>query len=138
MLEQNASASLTKAAVLERAHGLLPEYRAAIALAPSDTSLHIALADTLYYEHKYRPAIDQLTLAIREEPDDPFLYAQRAHAEAELGSVRPDTVDRRAGAPGRHGSSRRRPGWADRVRRGARDRGRSATPVPAPRPDDDG
>ena len=67
------------------------EYRAAIALAPSDTSLHIALADTLYYEHKYRPAIDQLTLAIREEPDDPFLYAQRAHAEAEL-KMRSETL----------------------------------------------
>jgi tetratricopeptide (TPR) repeat protein len=60
------------------------EYRAAITLAPSDVSLHTALADTLYYEHKYRPAIDQLAIAIREAPDDPFLYAQRAHAEAEL------------------------------------------------------
>ena len=67
------------------------EYRAAISLAPSDLSLHIALADTLYYEHKYRPAIDQLTIAIREEPDDPFLYAQRAHAEAEL-KMRSETL----------------------------------------------
>ena len=68
------------------------EYRAAIALAPSDVSLHIALADTLYYEHKYRPAIDQLTIAIREQPDDPFLYAQRAHAEAEL-KMRAETLE---------------------------------------------
>lgn len=67
------------------------EYRAAIGLSPSDTSLHVALADTLYYEHKYRPAIDQLTIAIREEPDDPFLYAQRAHAEAEL-KMRAETL----------------------------------------------
>lgn len=67
------------------------EYRAAITLAPSDVSLHTALADTLYYEHKYRPAIDQLAIAIREEPDDPFLYAQRAHAEAEL-KMRPETL----------------------------------------------
>src|SRR5205085_6598880 len=67
------------------------EYRAAIALAPGDVALHIALADTLYYEHKYRPAIDQLTIAIREEPDDPFLYAQRAHAEAEL-KMRSETL----------------------------------------------
>ncbi|MBV9145090.1 MAG: tetratricopeptide repeat protein [Acidobacteria bacterium] len=67
------------------------EYRAAITLAPSDQSLHVALADTLYYEHKYRPAIDQLTIAIREEPDDPFLYAQRAHAEAEL-KMRSETL----------------------------------------------
>lgn len=68
------------------------EYRAALALAPSDVSLHTALADTLYYEHKYRPAIEQLTIAIREEPDDPFLYAQRAHAEAEL-KMRPETLE---------------------------------------------
>ena len=68
------------------------EYLAAISLAPSDLSLHIALADTLYYEHKYRPAIDQLTIAIREEPDDPFLYAQRAHAEAEL-KMRSETLE---------------------------------------------
>ena len=67
------------------------EYRAAIALAPGDVALHIALADTLYYEHKYRPAIDQLTIAIREQPDDPFLYAQRAHAEAEL-KMRSETL----------------------------------------------
>src|SRR5215472_172586 len=67
------------------------EYCAAIALAPSDVALHIALADTLYYEHKYRPAIDQLTIAIREQPDDPFLYAQRAHAEAEL-KMRAETL----------------------------------------------
>ena len=67
------------------------EYRAAITMAPSDQSLHVALADTLYYEHKYRPAIDQLTIAIREEPDDPFLYAQRAHAEAEL-KMRAETL----------------------------------------------
>ena len=60
------------------------EYRAAITMSPSDVSLHTALADTLYYEHKYKPAIDQLTIAIREQSDDPFLYAQRAHAEAEL------------------------------------------------------
>jgi tetratricopeptide (TPR) repeat protein len=68
-----------------------PEYRAAIALEPSNVSLHMALADTLYYEHKYRPAIEQLTIAIREEPDDPFLYAQRAHAEAEL-KMRSETL----------------------------------------------
>jgi tetratricopeptide (TPR) repeat protein len=68
------------------------EYRAAITLAPSDVSLHSALADTLYYEHKYRPAIDQLTIAIREEPDDPFLYAERAHAEAEL-KMRSETLE---------------------------------------------
>lgn len=68
------------------------EYRAAITMAPSDVSLHIALADTLYYEHKYRPAIDQLTIAIREEPDNPFLYAQRAHAEAEL-KMRSETLE---------------------------------------------
>ncbi|HVH88661.1 MAG TPA: tetratricopeptide repeat protein, partial [Terriglobales bacterium] len=67
------------------------EYRAAITMTPSDESLHIALADTLYYEHKYRPAIDQLTIAIREAPDDPFLYAQRAHAEAEL-KMRSETL----------------------------------------------
>ena len=68
------------------------EYRAAITMSPSDVSLHTALADTLYYEHKYRPAIEQLSLAIREEPDDPFLYAQRAHAEAEL-KMRPETLE---------------------------------------------
>ncbi|HWY68469.1 MAG TPA: tetratricopeptide repeat protein [Terriglobales bacterium] len=67
------------------------EYRAAIALAPSDVALHIALADTLYYQHKYRPTIDQLTIAIREQPDDPFLYAQRAHAEAQL-KMRAETL----------------------------------------------
>jgi len=68
------------------------EYRAAITLAPSDVSLHTALADTLYYQHKYRPAIEQLTIAIREESDDPFLYAQRAHAEAEL-KMRSETLE---------------------------------------------
>jgi tetratricopeptide (TPR) repeat protein len=68
------------------------EYRAAITMSPSDVSLLTALADTLYYEHKYRPAIEQLSLAIREEPDDPFLYAQRAHAEAEL-KMRSETLE---------------------------------------------
>ncbi|HET9741213.1 MAG TPA: tetratricopeptide repeat protein [Terriglobales bacterium] len=70
-----------------------PEYRAAIALAPDDVSLHTALADTLYYEHKYRPAIEQLTLALRDEPDDPFLYAKRAHAEAQLNERQQTLAD---------------------------------------------
>ncbi|MBV8207971.1 MAG: tetratricopeptide repeat protein, partial [Acidobacteria bacterium] len=60
------------------------EYRAALKYVPDDVRLNMALADTLYRERKYRDAIQALNVALQLSPGDPLIYAQLAHAGAEL------------------------------------------------------
>jgi tetratricopeptide (TPR) repeat protein len=68
------------------------EYHAALKYAPNDLRLNMALADTLYHERKYRDSITVLTAALQLSPDDPLIYAQLAHASAELRD-RPQTMN---------------------------------------------
>ena len=67
------------------------EYRAALKYAPNDLQLHLALADTLYNMRRYRESIDALNQALNLSPDDPLIYAQMAHAYAQLHD-RDDTL----------------------------------------------
>ncbi len=60
------------------------EYRAALKYAPDDLHLQLALADTLYDMRRYRESIDALNQALSLSPDDPLIYAQMAHAYAQL------------------------------------------------------
>lgn len=60
------------------------EYRAALKYAPNDLHLQLALADTLYDMRRYQESIDALNQALNLSPDDPLIYAQMAHAYAEL------------------------------------------------------
>ena len=60
------------------------EYRAALKYAPTDLTLQLALADTLYDMRRYQQSIDALTQALSLSPDDPLIYARMAHAYAEL------------------------------------------------------
>ena len=60
------------------------EYRAALKYAPSDLTLQLALADTLYDMRRYQQSIDALNQALGLSPDDPLIYARMAHAYAEL------------------------------------------------------
>ncbi len=60
------------------------EYRAALKYAPRDLKLQLALADTQYHLRKYQDAIGTLNEALALSPDDPFIFAQMAHAHAQL------------------------------------------------------
>ena len=60
------------------------EYVAAIKFAPDDYKLRLALADTQYYERRYTKALATLADALTLDPNDPLIYAQMAHAHAEL------------------------------------------------------
>ena len=60
------------------------EYRAALKYSPDDLKLHLALADTLYYQRRYADALAALEDALQLSPGDPFLYAEMAHADAQL------------------------------------------------------
>ncbi len=60
------------------------EYRAASKYAPNDLQLQLALADTLYDMRRYQESIDALNQALSLSPDDPLIYAQMAHAYAQL------------------------------------------------------
>jgi tetratricopeptide (TPR) repeat protein len=60
------------------------EYLAAIKFAPEDYKLRLALADTQYYERRYVQALATLADALTLDPNDPLIYAQMAHAHAEL------------------------------------------------------
>lgn len=60
------------------------EYRAALKYAPDDLRLQLALADTLYHMRRYQESIDALNQALNLSPDDPLIYAQMAHAYAEM------------------------------------------------------
>jgi tetratricopeptide (TPR) repeat protein len=60
------------------------EYRAALKYSPDDLRLHLALADTLYYQRRYSEAIDALNDSLQLSPADPLIYAELAHANAQL------------------------------------------------------
>ena len=60
------------------------EYRAALKYSPDDLRLHLALADTLYYQRRYNDAANTLTDALQLSPNDPVIYAELAHANAQL------------------------------------------------------
>jgi tetratricopeptide (TPR) repeat protein len=60
------------------------EYLAAIKFAPQDAKLRLALADTQYHERKFAQALATLADALTLDPNDPLIYAQMAHAHAEL------------------------------------------------------
>lgn len=60
------------------------EYRVALKYAPDDIRLNMALADTLFHERKYRESIGVLNAALQLSPDDALIYAELAHASAEL------------------------------------------------------
>lgn len=60
------------------------EYVAAIKLAPQDYKLRLGLADTQYYQRRYTQALATLADALTLDPNDPLIYAQMAHAHAEL------------------------------------------------------
>lgn len=62
------------------------EYRVALKYAPNDIKLNMALADTLYHLRRYADAVDIWNSVLRLTPDDPFVYAQLAHAHAHLGN----------------------------------------------------
>lgn len=68
------------------------EYLAALKYSPKDIKLHLALADTLYYQHRYNDAIQALNTALEMQPADPFIYSQLAHASAQMGR-RIDTLN---------------------------------------------
>jgi tetratricopeptide (TPR) repeat protein len=60
------------------------EYLAALKYSPDDLRLHLALADTLYYQRRYNDSVNALNDALQLSPGDPFIFAQLAHAEAQL------------------------------------------------------
>ena len=60
------------------------EYLAAIKFSAQDPKLRLALADTQYHERKFTLALATLADALTLDPDDPVIYAQMAHAHAEL------------------------------------------------------
>ncbi len=60
------------------------EYAAAIKFSAQDAKLRLALADTQYHERKFNLALATLADALTLDPDDPVIYAQMAHAHAEL------------------------------------------------------
>ncbi len=87
LLGESGATHLARASAY-REQRLLPkaekEYRAALKYAPRDLKLQLALADTQYYLRRYREAIDTLNQALALSPDDPYIYAQMAHAHAQL------------------------------------------------------
>jgi tetratricopeptide (TPR) repeat protein len=62
------------------------EYLAAMKYAPNDLPLQLALANTQYHAREYAKSIQTLNSAMRLSPDDPFIYSQLAHANAQLGN----------------------------------------------------
>ncbi len=60
------------------------EYVATLKYAPDDLKLHLALAETQYYERRYPAAIQTLNASLAISPDDPEIYAQLASAHAKL------------------------------------------------------
>ncbi|HUS19743.1 MAG TPA: tetratricopeptide repeat protein [Terriglobales bacterium] len=59
-------------------------YVKALKYSPDDLGLYMALADTQYYARKYELSIGTLSNALRLSPDDPFIYAHMANANARL------------------------------------------------------
>lgn len=83
----NGPSHVVRATAYEQLHQLNEaerEYRAALTFAPDDLGLHKSLADTYYHARRYRDSINELDTALNLAPDDPFLYAERAHNEAQL------------------------------------------------------
>ena len=66
------------------------EYKAALAFAPDDPTLHFGLANTLFSARRYHDAIDELQTAQRFSPSDPSISAMLARSYANLGRSRPD------------------------------------------------
>lgn len=60
------------------------EYQAALRFTPGDSQLHFGLGNTLFSEHRYQPAIDQLQEADKLAPGDAYTYALLARAYASL------------------------------------------------------
>jgi predicted Zn-dependent protease len=60
------------------------QYRAAIVFAPDHAALHYGLAGALFAERRYHPAIDELEIAQKLDPEDPFTYALLARSYASL------------------------------------------------------
>jgi len=61
------------------------EYKAALAFAPDDPSLHFGLANTLFSARRYHDAIAELQNAQRFSPSDPNISAMLARSYASLG-----------------------------------------------------
>jgi tetratricopeptide (TPR) repeat protein len=60
------------------------EYLAALKFSPGDLKLHLGLADTQYHMRHYTDALASLRGALNLSPDNPDIYAQMAHAYANL------------------------------------------------------
>jgi len=60
------------------------EYKAALAFAPDDPTLHFGLANTLFSARHYHEAIDELQNAQRFSPSDPSISALLARSYANL------------------------------------------------------
>jgi len=60
------------------------EYRAAIKITPNDSSLHLALASTLFTEREFHSAVDELNIAQKLDPNNTMVYAWLARSWAEL------------------------------------------------------
>ena len=61
------------------------EYKAALAFAPDDPTLHFGLANTLFSARRYHDAIAELQNAQRFSPSDPNISAMLARSYASLG-----------------------------------------------------
>jgi tetratricopeptide (TPR) repeat protein len=86
-LGESSATHIARATAL-RQQGLLGkaemEYRAAMKFQPDDLTLELALAETLYHLRRYNDSFQVLSNALRLSPDDPVIYSQMAHAQAQL------------------------------------------------------
>src|SRR5579872_3547820 len=87
LIGPSGATHLVRATAYREARRLAPaeqEYREALKFSPDDVSLHLALADTLYRERHYANAVDEYQASLSFQPEDPLIYAQMAHAHAEM------------------------------------------------------
>ncbi|MEO8726820.1 MAG: tetratricopeptide repeat protein [Acidobacteriaceae bacterium] len=69
---------------LHRLNDAETHYRAALRYTPTDITLWLALADTLYEGRHFTGSIDALNEAIKLDAHDPLIYAELAHDYAQL------------------------------------------------------
>jgi tetratricopeptide (TPR) repeat protein len=60
------------------------EYRAALTFSPDDSALHLGLGNILFSERQYRDAIHELEIAVKQSPDNAYVYALLARSYASL------------------------------------------------------
>jgi tetratricopeptide (TPR) repeat protein len=87
LLGESGATHLARATAFRQQRLLLKaekEYRAALKFAPRDLKLQLALADTQYHLRQYQESIGTLNEALALSPGDPFIFAEMAHAHAQL------------------------------------------------------